>query len=318
MDSLVSVAMATYNGEKYLEEQLDSILNQTYKNIEVIICDDCSTDKTREIITKYADSDKRIKYCFNEENLGYSKNFQKAVSLCTGDYIALSDQDDIWNLNKIEISLNNIKNYDLLCTNSLLVDENNNSINITMKDTVGYRYIPKKQEQIFKFLCHKNFVQGSTILAKTSFIKNITVPEDFYHDYWYAFNAVENNGIIYLNKCTIRYRQHKKQVTTNNKKKNDLFTIGNKNELSCYIKNKTIFLSKLEQLNLQPKHLSFIKETKKYIQNLADKNMLTLRYYIKNYNILYFDHNPILKIFRILKKTTGLFIHFLNKSIKRI
>lgn len=315
MNYLVSIAMATYNGEQYLKEQLDSILNQTYKNIELIICDDCSNDKTREIITKYANSDKRIKYFFNEENLGYSKNFQKAVSLCNGEYIALSDQDDIWNLNKIELSINKINNYDLLCTNSLLVDENNKSLKITMKDTVGYRYIPKNQEQIFKFLCHKNFVQGSTILAKASFIKNITVPEDFYHDYCYAFYAIECNGIIYLNNCTIRYRQHKQQVTTNKKKKNDLLTITKKEEIGSYIQKKIMLLNKIEQFPLKAKHISYIYETKKYIENLADKNLFTLKYYLKNYTILYFDRNPILKIFRIIKKTMGLIIHILNKVI---
>ena len=92
---LISIAIATYNGEKYLEEQLDSIYAQTYKNIEVIVTDDCSSDKTVEILKKYYKSH-GLKYVINETNLGFVKNFEKAISLCRGDYIALSDQDDIW------------------------------------------------------------------------------------------------------------------------------------------------------------------------------------------------------------------------------
>ncbi len=111
---LVSIAMTTYNGEKYLSAQLDSILNQTYKNLEIIICDDCSTDDTRQILTNYSKKDSRIKLFFNDKNLGYSKNFQKAISLCTGNFISLSDQDDIWIPEKISLGINNIQNYDLI------------------------------------------------------------------------------------------------------------------------------------------------------------------------------------------------------------
>ncbi len=102
-NSLISIAMATYNGEKYLKDQLDSIYNQTYKNIEVIVTDDCSIDKIVEILEQYARFH-GLKYTVNEENLG----FVKVISLCGGEYIALADQDDIWEKNKIEILVNEI------------------------------------------------------------------------------------------------------------------------------------------------------------------------------------------------------------------
>ena len=92
----ISIAMTTYNGEKYLAEQLDSILSQTHTDWELIICDDCSTDSTWQILQEYAQKDSRIKIYKNEQNLGFKKNFEKAIGLCTGDYIALSDQDDVW------------------------------------------------------------------------------------------------------------------------------------------------------------------------------------------------------------------------------
>lgn len=76
--------MTTYNGEKYLCEQLDSILSQTYKDFELIICDDCSKDKTSEILNKYEQKDSRIKVFINKQTLGFKKNFEKAISLCRG------------------------------------------------------------------------------------------------------------------------------------------------------------------------------------------------------------------------------------------
>lgn len=320
-NKLVSVAMTTYNGEKFLQEQLESILNQTYKNIELVICDDCSTDNTIEIIKKYSNKDFRIKYFINDQNLGYSKNFQKVISLCNGEYIALSDQDDIWNLDKIELCLKHIKSFDLICSNSLLVNENNISLKKTMKDCVGYKYIPNNQEDIFKFLCHKNFVQGSTILAKSSFLKSITVPDNFFHDYCFAFNAIKNSGITYLNKCTIRYRQHKNQVTSRSQKRNDLFIITNKNEIQDYSNQRINFLESLSVFNFDTSKQKFIYETIKYYRNLQNKNLYNLKYYIKNYKILYLNRNFLLKILRIVKKTLGLIIHkiyfLLNKRLEK-
>jgi len=93
---MVSIALATYNGERFLKEQLDSILEQSYTDIEIIACDDCSTDSTPQILEDYQKKDSRLKVYFNEKNLGFKKNFEKCISLCDGDYIALSDQDDVW------------------------------------------------------------------------------------------------------------------------------------------------------------------------------------------------------------------------------
>src|SRR5688500_10348209 len=93
---LVSIALCVYNGEKFLREQLDSLVNQSYPNIEIIASDDRSTDASLLILQEYADRYPYFKFGQNEQNLGYVKNFEKVISLCSGDLIALSDQDDIW------------------------------------------------------------------------------------------------------------------------------------------------------------------------------------------------------------------------------
>ena len=97
----VSVVMATYNGEKYIREQLDSIISQTYPIHELIIQDDCSTDHTVEICRSYAARYPFIHIYQNEHNLGFNKNFETATMRATGDFVALSDQDDIWFKDKI-------------------------------------------------------------------------------------------------------------------------------------------------------------------------------------------------------------------------
>jgi len=105
----VSVVICTYNGEKYLKEQLDSIFNQTYPIAEVIAQDDESSDKTLEILNDYAQKHPEMKVFVNKDHaLGLNSNFFNAFRKCTGDYIAISDQDDIWELDKIENQMRDI------------------------------------------------------------------------------------------------------------------------------------------------------------------------------------------------------------------
>ncbi len=118
----ISVVMASYNGEKYLVEQLDTIRNQSVFVDELIICDDCSSDRTVEIAEKYiADNglDNNWKVVINERNMGYANNFNKATLLATGDLIFFADQDDLWRDDKLQIMINIMeKNHDcmVLCT----------------------------------------------------------------------------------------------------------------------------------------------------------------------------------------------------------
>lgn len=97
----VSIAIATYNGGKFLQEQLNSLLNQTYKNIEIVVSDDGSTDNTQLILKEYEKKDKRIRWSVNPNPQGFIKNFERAISLCSGEIIFLCDQDDIWYKDKI-------------------------------------------------------------------------------------------------------------------------------------------------------------------------------------------------------------------------
>ncbi len=115
----VSVVMCTYNGEKYLREQIDSILAQTYAISELVAQDDCSTDSTPAILQEYARADRRIKVHVNPRRLGFNRNFSSALLKATGDFVACSDQDDIWRKDKIERLLEHIGDAALVFHNSV-------------------------------------------------------------------------------------------------------------------------------------------------------------------------------------------------------
>lgn len=207
-DSLVSIAMATYNGEKYIKQQLDSILKQTYINLEIIICDDLSKDKTVDIIKEYQEKDSRIKLLINERNLGFKKNFEKAISLCRGDFIALSDQDDIWHYDKIKVLVASIGKYSLIHSACSLIDENAKEISpLWMK--------PDDLQYSFEKLIFGTTITGCTVLFKKELLKDFfPIPNgEKYHDWWLGLLASKSNNIIYYDKVLVQYRQHESQDT---------------------------------------------------------------------------------------------------------
>src|SRR5258706_11226368 len=132
---LVSLVIATYNGEKYLREQLDSIFNQTYSNLEVIAIDDCSSDFSVQILNEYASRHSNMTVFLNPSNLKHVKTFEKGISLTHGDYIGLCDQDDIWDVSKIEETMKAFDDGVLLTyCDSMFVDENGQSLGRKISD----------------------------------------------------------------------------------------------------------------------------------------------------------------------------------------
>lgn len=109
----VSVVICTYNGEKYIAEQIDSILSQTYTLNEIIIQDDCSTDNTFNILERYSNKNNRIKIFRNDKNIGFNSNFKSAVKRAKSDFIAIADQDDIWYSEKIAKQVTAIGDHDI-------------------------------------------------------------------------------------------------------------------------------------------------------------------------------------------------------------
>ena len=201
---LVSIAMCTYNGGAYIREQLDSIINQTYKHLEIVIVDDVSTDNTRQIINEYIQRDERIKFYQNEINLGFNKNFEKAVVLTTGEWISIADQDDIWHLEKIEHMLNNWngKAEMLYCSSKKFKD--GMAINFT-KTTPYTRGLTG--EKITELAC-RNCTEGHTIIIHKSLKEKIIPFKNVPYDWWIGMVASVNGGIQWIDKISVWRRIH--------------------------------------------------------------------------------------------------------------
>ena len=297
--------MATFNGERYIKEQIDSILSQTYQNFELIIGDDCSTDSTLSILKEYAQKDERIVIIQNPENLGFKKNFENLLHYAKGDFIALSDQDDIWTLNHLELLLSKATEYDLVCSNSSLIDINGQPLNFTMKDVFNNKYLKYDKESIQIHLLHYNFVQGSTCLISRSLIeKSLPIPENIkYHDYWFALNAAFSKEIFYFDESLLLYRQHNTNVTSNNKWNlfERIFDTPHKNRIT-WANQIDLLQTFLYRTDLSNDESYRIQESINYFNNLLDNKVYKcFNYFINNYEAIYFDKNIILKFFRFIK-----------------
>lgn len=205
--------MCTYNGEQYLYEQLESILNQTLLPDEIVICDDCSTDKTLEIIKNVFSNHKcheKLNLFVNEKNLGFRKNFEKAISLCTGDIIFLCDQDDVWDLNKIETIIGVFGSHTeavLVFHDAEVVDENLKLLHPSFWKLMQFDYM-RFCELESAYLGYQNFVQGTACAFKKELFEYAKpFPKEAYHDEWLALTAVQYGEIIPCPKCLLKYRQ---------------------------------------------------------------------------------------------------------------
>lgn len=252
-NKLVSIAMTTYNGEKYVEKQLRSIFTQTRQPDEIIICDDCSKDHTleivRRIVAEYKAED-RVRLVENQQNLGYIRNFHQAIGMTSGDYLFLADQDDEWYPHKLERVLEVMEETGAaaICTGFDLIDADSNLITDTDQFQID-RYVrnagPGLMPITFHKLMFRNFTPGCTYCctreAAEAFLK--TESQALPHDYQIMILGTLLGKVYFLNEKTIGYRLH-----GNN-------TIG-------FQKKGTGSGIKLKRINKVPIHLRFLKDVR--------------------------------------------------------
>lgn len=203
---LISIALATYNGNRFLREQLDSIYSQTYGNIEVVACDDCSSDDTAAILEEYR---KRhgLRYLVNESNLGFMRNFEKIITLCRGEFIALADQDDVWLPEKLEKQLKGLGNASLVYSDAFLVDEAGRQLPGSLIRTSGVRPLSGKNFEYF--VCNTCVTGCTTLFRRDLLIHALPIPAcETYHDWWLAVVASRREGVNYMDSRLVKYRQH--------------------------------------------------------------------------------------------------------------
>ena len=297
MNPKIEILLATYNGEKYVGEQIDSIINQTYNNWELLIRDDNSKDRTLEILKEYEKKDKRIKVIEDKKgNLGFVKNFEELLNNSKEDWVMFSDQDDYWLENKIEkyVAILNTSSEDILKkpmlihSNSFICDDN---LEIIKDEFINSKIANKYNEDDFYFAY---FVQGSTVLINRAIIdlalpfsKNVTV-----HDRYFHLLAEFLGKRIFINESLIKYRQH-----SNNK-------IGAKTSIISKIFKKRYFHNEDRELilEIQKKYkdnlgTEQIEKIEKYLEVTNDKKNRFLRFYLSRE----FKMNIKKRLFMLLK-----------------
>lgn len=199
---MISVCMASYNGGKYIREQIDSILEQLDELDELIISDDGSSDSTIEIINSY--SDKRIKLYKNINNHGCIYNFENALQYAKGDYIFLADQDDVWCNNKVRVCLAELRTADLVVHDCYITDD---KLNILKQSFFKER---RSKKGFWNNLVLNSYV-GACMVFKSSVLEYVLpLPQPLlvYHDAWIASLVDIIGNVKFINSPLIYFRRH--------------------------------------------------------------------------------------------------------------
>ena len=200
----ISVAMCTYNGSRYIMEQLDSIAQQTLLPCELVVCDDGSTDSTLELLEAFSNQVSfPVRLHVNDVNLGSTKNFEKAMGFCTGDIIALADQDDVWipsKLERIGEVFSAQPEVGVVFTDAVLVDSELRPMNLQLWKSVRFTRVQQwrlRNGGASAVLLKHNVVTGATMAFRASHRRKVLpIPQVWSHDAWIAllvsfFNRVE-------------------------------------------------------------------------------------------------------------------------------
>jgi len=213
---IVSVALCTYNGEKFLKEQLESFTNQTRVPDELIVCDDLSTDNTVRIVESFQQSAPfDVRLSINESRMGSTKNFERAISLSKGNIIFLSDQDDWWHREKIATILDCFSHqgkYGAVFSDAEIVDESLNYQNRNLWESIGFDTIQRRNffgGNPIPVLLRRNVVTGATTAFDADFKDFLLpIPEVWIHDAWISLLFAFASHLHPIEKPLIKYRQH--------------------------------------------------------------------------------------------------------------
>ena len=213
---MIDILLTVYNSEKYLAQQLDSIVSQTYTNWRIIIIDDCSSDKTCDIIEKYKQKyPEKIVLYKNSRNIGNpALNFFKLLKMSTSEYAMFCDHDDVWLCDKIELTLKAMKQKEsqnpnlpvLVHTDSKVVDRN---LNVLAKSMVLAQRLNPSAKTLKELVVQNNVTGCAAMLNRKLVLMASSVPKGaVMHDWWVALIASAFGAIEFVDRPTILYRQH--------------------------------------------------------------------------------------------------------------
>lgn len=219
----ISVCMATFNGEKFIKEQVQSIIKQLSATDEIIISDDGSTDETINIVSAFLDPRIRLvqndssQFKPNKQSRSYqvTRNFENALSYATGDYIFLSDQDDVWEEDKVEgcLLLLKDKKINLIVHDANVVDESDKVIARSYFEKVN------SQKGFFRNIVKNSYLGCCMVFDRSILLKSLPFPKDLIaHDMWIGLIAEKNGKVAFVDNKFIRYKRHSAAVTASGMK----------------------------------------------------------------------------------------------------
>jgi len=272
----ISIALCTYNGAEYLQEQLASIMEQTQPANEIMLCDDGSTDDTINIAQQFLSQGLPIHIHENPERLGSTANFNKAISQCTGELIFLCDQDDIWSKNKVASTIEYFQQNpatELALSNGALINQHGNSMGKNLWETLT---IDSQAQLAFLDLLNNDKVTGAACAFRSSLKKQaLPIPTEWIHDSWLAIIAAAHGKIGMIPEVLFSYRQHpSNQIGLD---KTDLKAKLNKLHTLATTRHTTTPTRYLSLQNRLPKNHPTQVEIKEKVEHLQNRQPISGR-----------------------------------------
>ncbi len=280
--------MCTYNGSRFLQEQLDSIAAQTRQPDEMIVCDDKSEDDTVVILNSFAEKVPfSVHIQINPTNLGSTKNFENAIRMCTGDITFLADQDDIWypeKTERIETILSSRTEIGAVFTDAQVIDEFSNPVGYRLWESTGFNSSCQefiKKNRYFKILLKTSVVTGAAMAFRSIYRDFILpIPKNWVHDGWIALLVSAAAELVFLKDPLIKYRQHEdNQIGAGRKTLRDYLWKAEKLDRSIFLKEAEQFnplLERLKSIGNREEETGLVLEKIRHLQirgNLPDKRL---------------------------------------------
>ncbi|MGF1924764.1 MAG: glycosyltransferase [Bacteroidia bacterium] len=275
----ISIAMCTYNGIKYIDEQLETIIQQDYPILEIVVVDDCSSDHTVEKIEEWAQKHPGLfKIFINDSNLGFDKNFEKAIALCSGDLIAIADQDDIWMKDKLSSLVGLFSDPKVMLAHGASITLKNGRLHHFSGQLRRYQLFEGNDSRKLFLL---NQLSGHNIIFRKSMLNHaLPIPDFMPYDWWLALSATAQGEIKAVRKYLVHHRKHGDNAFFSKKRKKNPLTLLERLLLFKRLKNlsteSTIFLDE------------FITRVKTREQNKTSKfDWPLFRFLLRNSKIMF-------------------------------
>lgn len=212
---LVSVIMSACNYEKYIREAIESILNQTFRDLELIIVEDCSKDNTKTIIQQYSAKDPRVKAFFHEKNMGISRTINDGLKHVNGKFVCFTDADDVWELRKLEKQLEVLSKNEgkLVWSEAIIIDGNGRPTGRTVTQFLNSH---RKSGDLFEDLLREQFVLFQSLIFDSKFLVGLQRDETlkYVNDHRFLIDLAKNREFVFMNEPLVRYRIHGRNISS--------------------------------------------------------------------------------------------------------